>query len=315
VNILDGIVNIFRFDKTNWKAVALCLVAATVFWFFNALNKEHTATISFPVQFQYDQAGFIPIKSLPKNVLLNISGSGWDLLRKSLGFKVTPLIIDLERPTETAKIAPATILTAAAAQLGQIKINHVASDTLLLSIDNRESKKIKLVVSKNQLQFKKGFGFAGQLVITPDSVLAQGPAGIISKISDSIQLEFPLENISDNVKEETELSYGLDGLVTLVPNTATISFEVSELTEVTRKVKVVVLPSPPYRSQISKDSISVTLLIPVVRKREFAKTVGPFAVIDLQTLEPGVSKIFPNIKGLPSFSRLVLADSITVRKF
>lgn len=315
MNIINGIVNLFRFDKTNWKAVALCLLAATVFWFFNALNKEHTATVAFPIEFRFDRARFIPVKSLPQQVLINVSGSGWDLLRKSLGLKIAPLRIKIERPLESIKISPANMMSAAAEQFGQTKINHVASDTLFLSIEPRKSKKVKLALSRNQLRFELGFGIASKLMILPDSIMVEGPASSLSKMPDSILLLLPPGRISNHVKEELEITGHGENFITMSPNTATVMFEVSELTDVPKKVKVVVLPAFPFRYQASPDSINITVRLPKKQKEEIINSAGLFAVIDLRAIEPGLTKLLPTVKGLPSFSKVVLADSVTIRKY
>lgn len=291
----------------------LCLIAATVFWFFNALNKEHTATISYPVEFQFNTAAFIPAKTLPNKVLLNITGSGWDLLRKSLGYKTVPLQVQVERPAEIKKIPPAAVLALAAAQLGQTKINHVASDTLMLSIEPRKSKKVKLTVSLNQFRFELGFGLSSPVVILPDSILVEGPSSIITKVPDSILLPFPPGRISSNVKEELEINPDVE-TVTMNPGSATVMFEVSELDDVIKKIKVVVLSAAPFRHQVSHDSITVRLRLPA-NLRAGSNTIGTFAVIDLRDLEAGVTKTVPSVKGLPPFSELVFADSVTVRKY
>lgn len=314
MNILVGIINLFRFDKTNWKAVALCLMAATVFWFFNALNKEHTATISFPVEFSYDQAGFISVKPLPANVLLNITGSGWDLLRKSLGFKVVPLLIALETPNETHKISPTTINTLASKQFGQTKVNHTASDTLQLSIEAKKKRKIKLYINPSHIRFELGFGISSPLIITPDSVLIEGPASIIAQISDSLLLPFPQGRTANNINLELEIVSDLSPIL-LSHSSAKVWFEVSELTDIKKKIKVIVVPSPPFQHQVSTDSILVTLRLPINRKHEIANALGLFAVVDLQTIEPGVTKILPSIKGLSSFSEIIASDSVTIRKY
>jgi hypothetical protein len=307
-------VNIFRFDRTNWKAVALCLVAATVFWFFNALNKEHTATISYPIEFQYDQAKFIPVKSLPSKVGLNLTGSGWDLLRKSLGFKVTPLQFSLEKPAETKKIPPATVLPLAAVQLGQIKVNHVASDTLLISIEPKSTRNIKLAINPGHLRFELGYGISGPLTISPDSVMIEGPLSLIQEFPDSLVLAFPPGRISQDVKTEVDLSAPNDALM-IKPLTATVQFEVSELEDITRSVKVIILPAAPYRYQSSADSLTVKLRLPGKLKGSLTNAFGFVAVVDLRALDPGVSKVAPSIKGIPDFAQLLFVDSITIRKY
>ena len=33
----------------------MCIVGATTFWFFNALNKSYTTTINYPINVQFDE--------------------------------------------------------------------------------------------------------------------------------------------------------------------------------------------------------------------------------------------------------------------
>jgi hypothetical protein len=315
VNLLNGIVNFFRFDRTNWKAVALCLLAATVFWFFNALNKEHTATISFPIYFKYDQAGFIPLKAFPEDVQLNVTGSGWDLLRKSLRFKVSPVQITLDKPNRIMRVPPATVLALAAGQIGQTKINHVASDTLVLAIEPKKKKKVKLVLPRSQVRFELGYGLSSPITISPDSVFILGPASIILNMPDSLLLPFSPARNSNNVNTDVDLAPLVDSPVSINPNSTHVVFDVSELEDVEMSVKVIVLPAAPFKSQVSADSVSVTFRLPSKQKANLKKASGLFAVIDLQVFEPGISKVAPAIKGRPLFSEVVSMDSVTVRKY
>jgi hypothetical protein len=315
VNIFNGIVNLFRFDKTNWRAVALCLVAATVFWFFNALNKEHTATISFPIEFQFNQSAFIPVRALPQNVLINITGSGWDLLRKSVGFKAQPLMVVLDRPVETKKLPPASMLALASTQFGQLKINHIASDTLMVSIDRRKTKRVRLFAASDRLKFAPGFGLSSEISVSPDSVLLEGPLSVLNQIPDSVQVELPIESIDDNVNADGEIILPVQDAVTINIETASVRFNVARLIEQSKKIKLVVFPSPPYRHQLFNDSVSVRFRIPSTLKDSLKNNGGLFAVIKLQDLEYGTTRIPPAIKGTIPFAEIIRVDSIMIRKY
>lgn len=314
MSVWSGIVSLFRFDKTNWKAVVLCAIAATVFWFFNALNKEHTATIAYPLELKYDEARYISVKNLPTQVTLNITGSGWDLLRKSLGFKINPLQISLEKPVETQKIPPATLLPLALAQIGQTKINHVANDTLFLQIEPRKRKKVKLTVNRKQLRFELGYGISSAIKIAPDSAVVEGPQSLIKKLPDTLMLPFPHGRISQRIKTEIDLNTDGAQAITTTPISTIVSFDVDELRDITKQVKVIVLPAAPYRFQVSADSVRLRLRLPA-SQRNAADRIGFVGLIDLRAMEPGVRKIAPAIKGLPAFAELLAVDSITIRKY
>lgn len=315
MSFINGIVNLFRFDKTNWRAVALCLVAATVFWFFNALNKEHTATISFPIDFKYNESVFMPVKTLPKSVFINITGIGWDLLRKSVGFKVQPLQISLDRPSEIKKLPPNSVLALATAQFGQLKINHVASDTLEISIDRRKSKKVKLFVTKDQFRFDPKFGRSSKITISPDSVLLSGPTSILNQFPDSLQIQFIDEVIDEDVNKEGDIILPIEDGVTMNTETARVRFRVSNLIEQIKKVKIVVFPAPPFRHQLSTDSVNVHFKIPSSLRDSLTRADILFAVIDLREFEAGTTKATPALKGSVPFARVISTDSITVRKY
>ena len=130
MSFFNSIFNILRFNKKNWKAVVLCIFTATVFWFFNALNKEYTTTISFPLEFDYNRDRYIPVKPLPQDVRINVTGIGWNLFRRSAQVKVPPLVIPLDRPTDVQKIVGSTLPAFFANQLGDFQINFVITDTL-----------------------------------------------------------------------------------------------------------------------------------------------------------------------------------------
>lgn len=294
--------------------MVLCLIAATVFWFFNALNKEHTATIAYPLEFRYDQTRFITVKNLPAQVSLNITGSGWDLLRKSLGFRIIPIQISLDKPVETLKISPATILPLAVAQMGQTKINHVANDTLFLQIEPRKKRKLKLTVNPRQVRFELGFGISSEMKIAPDCVWIEGPKSIIEGLPDTLMLPFPLARISQNVKTEIDLNSNMPQVITITPASVKVSFSVDELRDITKQVKVVVLPSTPFRYQVSDDSVSLRLRLPA-SQRKALNQIGFVALIDLRKVEPGVSRVAPAIKGLPAFVELLVVDSLYIRKY
>src|SRR5574337_1859102 len=145
MNFLRIIISLFRFDRANWKAVVLCELAAIVFWTFNAFNKNYSANVRFPILFEFNGDRYTPADHLPKTINLNVTGIGWELFRKYLGFKVPQLIIPLERPSEIKKIVAGGLLPVVSAQIRNLKVNFVATDTLYLRIDKRDAHRYKLV--------------------------------------------------------------------------------------------------------------------------------------------------------------------------
>lgn len=148
--MLKAIVNVFRFDRTNWRAAFLCMVAALVFWFFNALNKSYSTDVEFPVRFDYDLSQFAPVDALPHQLTVNVNGTGWELFREYVGFKQPELTIALQRPTEVRKIVGASLMPLLQPQLGKLKINYMVTDTLKIQLDEIEAHRFR-VLQRHQL--------------------------------------------------------------------------------------------------------------------------------------------------------------------
>ena len=68
MNFFRAISDLLRFDRTNWKALALCFFAAAVFWMFNALNKNYATNLRLPLEFEFDNTKYIAVEPLPASL-------------------------------------------------------------------------------------------------------------------------------------------------------------------------------------------------------------------------------------------------------
>ena len=147
MSFIQSIFNLLRFNSRNWKAVGLCIFAATVFWFFNALNKNYTTNINLPLVFDFDRERYIPIRPLPEVVRFNVTGVGWNLFRRSVGLKFPPLVVPLPQPSDVKKIVGSTLPALVSNQPEGFAINFVLTDTLHVAIA-RKKKKVDKVTSR-----------------------------------------------------------------------------------------------------------------------------------------------------------------------
>src|SRR5260221_740246 len=205
MNIVRILVNLFRFDRANWKVVGLCVLTAMVFWIFNAFNKNYSTNVRFPLLFEFDGEKYAPAEHLPKTVNLNVSGIGWDLFRKHLGLKVPPVIIPLERQKEIKNIVGSTLAPMLATQVGNLQINFVVTDTLYLQIDERDSHRYKLSADISTITFREGYGRTSPIVLLPDSISLEGPQSRLHALDDSIMLYLEEKKIRENFRTEVEV--------------------------------------------------------------------------------------------------------------
>ncbi|MGE0590303.1 MAG: hypothetical protein AB7O48_17110 [Cyclobacteriaceae bacterium] len=317
MNLLRVIVNLFHFNRTNWKAVSLCFLAAVVFWFFNALNKNYSTNLRFGVNFDFDEQRYVPVEPLPRSVFMNVSGNGWDLLRKSLGFNLPDMNIPLERPTEVKKIVGSTLPALLAGQLGNLQINHVVTDTLYLSLDPREKKKVKVTVDPQQFAFAEGYGRLSPVVVLPDSISLEGPKSVLAQVPDSITLSFEQRAIDKDYREEVEVIVPYGELLRRDPAVVEVMFEVVEWVEVTKAVRLDVINVPPgVRANLVKDSVSCVIKVPRSQAQDFANaSEGELAILNLKGVRRGDNKILPEVIGLPGHVRLIRVDSVSLRLY
>ena len=308
--------NLFRFNRTNWKAVSLCFLAATVFWFFNALNKFYSTNVRFPLQFEYDQQKYVPSKPLPHDVYVNVMGNGWDLLRKYLGLKLPAVVIALERPVEIKKIVGSTLPPLLASQLGNLKINHIVTDTLYISIEAKDSIRMKVFVDPKEITFKKGYGRISPIVVLPDSIQAEGPVSFLKKLPDSLVIELPSNELHSNYREQMPVKLGYES-IKRTPPVVEVMFEVGEVTEVQQKIKLDLVNVPEFTHVMQdRDSVGCIVQVPKSRVDDFQQmSSGIRAQIDLRETRTGGRKVLPSVRGLPPYGSLVSVDSVRMKLY
>jgi hypothetical protein len=316
VNLFRVIVNLFRFNRTNWKAVSLCFLAATVFWLFNALNKNYSTNIRFPLQFEFDRTKFAPSKPLPRDIYLNVSGHGWDLFRRRLDLKPVALVIPLERPAETRKIVGSTTPAVFALQVGSLKINHVVTDTLYLHLEPKDSGKFKLIVDAHGISFKKGYGRTSPIVVLPDSVHLEGPKSIIEGMADSLVITLPEKKLGSNFRQQVEVIVPGNEFVKRNPPVVEVIFEVGEVVELSKKIPLELINTPASINLAQgTDSITCWVTIPKTRLEDFSQLTVVKALVDLRVVERGQKKVAPVVLGLPSYAEFLRADSLRIKQF
>jgi hypothetical protein len=311
MSVLASIWSLFRFNSKNWKAITLCFVAATVFWFFNALNKNYTTNINFPLEFEYDEENYIPVEPLPSGVRINVTGMGWDLFRRSSGLKVPPLTIPLERPSEIRKIVAVPALFAP--QLERFEINFILTDTINVAIEPRQKRWITLRLDPGSIKLKDNFIRTSEPVLKPDSIFIEGPLPMVNSFIEPVYLKLADNNIDEDYQEDVEVQLHHNDLITRNPPTVSVSFEVDRLIELTDSIPLRLINYPkganPY---LGIKALPCRFAIPESLMDDYQPD-SVFAVIDLKFFVRGTQKVKPQVSGLPPFSQVHQIDSVFVK--
>ncbi|MCW5910264.1 MAG: hypothetical protein KIT62_04275 [Cyclobacteriaceae bacterium] len=313
MGVVKLLVNLFQFNRTNWKAVSLCVLAAAVFWLFNAFNKNYATEIRFPLQVAYNESRFIPIKDLPNELKLNVSGNGWDLFRKSIGISLQALTLTIERPLEVKKIPGSTLAPLLAAQLNGLTINHVVSDTLRVQFDERDTHMFRLAPDLTEVWYREGFGRISPVVVLPDSARLIGPRSVLHRIPDVIRVKVPRLRLDENYRGEVPIVLPDSLQLNITPTHVIVSFEVGAMETFSLNMPVEVINLPKSVRIFSIDSARVEFRVARThRERIEAELRQRLARIDLKDKPSGTHRLLPAINGVPEGAELVTIDSVEV---
>jgi hypothetical protein len=312
VGFVNSIFNFLHFKKRNWKAVLLCIFAATVFWFFNALNKNYATNITFPLAFEYDQDRFVPVRALPEKIRLNINGQGWDLFRQSLGIKVPALIVPLEKPLETKRIVGSTLPILFSNQLSDVQINFALTDTLHIDLDEKIKKGVSLQADSIQYFIHPDYGLAGEVTLVPERVTIEGPKKIIQAIPQTVMVMLPKSDISKEYNEEVELVFGNNDLIKRDPPVVQVKFQVEKMVEMSNRIPLIVLHLPDrIKPLINVAEVLCTYRIPE-RLTGKISTDSLYAMVDIARVGKGKHTLAPSVVGLPVGAELIRVDSVQI---
>jgi hypothetical protein len=202
-----------------------------------------------------------------------------------------------------------------AGQLGNLKINHIVTDTLFLSIEPKDSVKLKVVVDLDEISYRKDMGRTSPVVVLPDSVQLQGPRSQIEGLPDSILVSAGQRKLSANYREQLEIPEG--ETIKRNPPVVEVMFEVGAVISVEQRLKLELINIPvSSRISLGSDSITTWIQIPKSRVEGFTQTVGKVkAVLNLSHLKNGSKKVIPVIAGLPAYATLLRVDSVGMRMY
>jgi len=295
------------------KVVVLCVVTATTFWFFNALNDNYSTRITYPIKFTYPDSALVEVEELPKKVSINVSGGGWNLLRKTFWFTITPVEVPLEEPVETKYILGNSLYSLIADQMTEIQLNFIENDTLKIDIDSIKSTRSKLTVDSTKINLAEGYQITSKIKLSHDSASFSGPERFIKNIPNNITIDLEDQNISSNYSKEIYLPTFGSSLVNRNPVEVQINFSVAKFIRQELMLPFETINAPDDSSSyVFKDSLA---RMSFEIKEELAGNYDLDSIkliIDFNTIQPSDSSVLPKAELLPQqlMNQEITFDSI-----
>jgi YbbR-like protein len=216
--------------KTDYKAIVICLLAAIIFWIMNALNKEgYSEKISFPLQFSYNDSLYIPTQPLPQKISVNVSGSGWSLLRKALAFDITPIKYTISKPLKTRLLNTGSLTDSLSEYIKDVKINYVVADRFELEFDRKISREFRIKIDSSNISLKDRYVITSLINVNPRTITLTGPESVLDEMGNTILVKVPTRRLQENYDDEVPLPLPKNALIKANKDRVTVSFEVAEL--------------------------------------------------------------------------------------
>ncbi|WP_345166511.1 hypothetical protein [Nibribacter koreensis] len=264
------------------------------------MNKSYIARISYPIQFVYDQRQLVPVKPLPEEVMISVTGKGWKLLRKSLMFQVKPAELSIRGLPYVKQLPGYALRPAIANALDGLELNYVATDTLYFDFDRIATRKMPLMVDTTTVKIAPGFAYGGNLAIRPDSITFTGPLQIISLFPNPYPLAVPDSPFSAPFKGDMLLMHDFSNLVKADISKAQVQFNVIPLEKQELVVQPVLKNFPgQYRLQYLNGPVRVKYAYHP-RSRDKIQ-LGQFQVtLDYERYNAADSTIVPTVTQKPA---------------
>jgi hypothetical protein len=216
--------------KTDYKAIAICLLAAVIFWIMNALNKDgYSLRIPFPLQFSYNDSLYIPTQPLPEKISVNVSGNGWNLLRKVFAVNVNPIKYSISKPLKTRMLNTGSLTDSVSEYIKDVKINYVVADRFELEFDRKVSKQFTVKVDSSNISLKDRYVITSLINVNPRIITLTGPESVLEEMGNTILVKVPSQRLQDNYDDEVKLLLPKNSLIKANKDRISVSFEVAEL--------------------------------------------------------------------------------------
>jgi hypothetical protein len=168
--------------ERNWKLpipvqLLFCVGLAFLLWIFQALSQNHRAEIRVNLDWGEVPEGKALMHSLPEEAFFEVEGIGWQLFYDIL--QTRTIHLDLNRFGDHDLVISNRNVELFSNDLSRnLRLNRIRPDSILIDLDQFMEKKVPIEIP-SRLEFARGYGQSGPLLLEPDSVLVKGPRSLV----------------------------------------------------------------------------------------------------------------------------------------
>jgi YbbR domain-containing protein len=289
---------------SNLKVVVLCIAAATTFWILNALNKDdYTTVVDFPIELVYDRERYVSVAEEPENIQIEISGNGWDLLRKYFNFNSQNFPVEVSNPASRDFILTSDLKRGLSDFLGPTQVVSILDDSIKYHINRIQTIKITPKLDSTSFSLYKNFKLLGTPEFEPSQLTFTGPSSLLDSLKKTFTVNLNENKINKDLSKEVKLNLPKEmaSLVSIKEKTVTVKLDVVAFLEGNKRLKIKKLNFP--RSVTLENENEPLMMDYLVDERssDQLKELEFEGVVDYYKRNKEDSTITVEVKPLPSF--------------
>jgi len=227
------------------------LLLSFIFWFLNALSKDMTGMIDYPVRYFNFPENRALVNELPDYLRLQVNGPGYSIVQAKIGGHRGHLNIDLDKASikvqeDRAKLRFYILSYSLREQLSDqlrtdFSVFSIEPDTIHFEFD-LISKRVVPVVPDIEISTQRQYFVHGDILCSPDSVEISGPATIVDTIK-AVYTKY--HSFSQLNKNETRI-LGLKSIskISFSERRTEVNIPVEQFTEAVLEIPVIGLNIP-----------------------------------------------------------------------
>ncbi len=216
----------------------ICLAISTGLWFLNALSKDYTTSVFYPVKYVNIPEKQFLVNSPPTRFELKVNAHGFTLLRHKLNLAFTPIVLNVSKITANKnnqinetdyRIATSSLTNTISSQISnEISIIDILPATLQISLDRLFTKEVPVKTSL-LLDFKPQHNLSSEIITTPAFVTIEGPKTLIDTIEYILLEKEEFKNLRKTTSKDIDVIK--PEKISVSPKKVKVTIDVEEFTE------------------------------------------------------------------------------------
>jgi len=211
--------NFFRliFDRNSKKMKLnrniyiffFCLLLSSFFWLLAALSKSYTTSFEVALEYSSIHPKKVFVDPPPSKLMLQVRGSGFDLIGEQLNLNRSPVKLDLNQAIAVGKnrymIPMRHLSLEIEEQIGrELSLEEIQLDSLNYQTADRLEKRLA-VKANTKLTFKAAYQQSGKIIIQPESVSVFGSESELNELSEVFTEPIQASKLSESLNLNAQL--------------------------------------------------------------------------------------------------------------